>query len=121
MLEVPPAIPANAKPLVKTWKRPSTVIPFIMLGITLLLPMAMVSMAMLTVASNNRGRDLGGGSGLYLSENSDGIPYLEDKDDRNAGVAMAALLTGVCCPLVPYVLIMLILGTAYFAFRSVGS
>lgn len=102
----------------RKWK-PSTFIAFAMLGVTLLLPVSMVAMAMFTVASNDQGRDIGGG--MYMRTDARGLPDIGYKSDRDTALGAAALISGVCCPLVPYVILMLILGMAYFAFRSAGS
>ena len=101
------------------WKKPSTLIAFAMLALTLLLPVGMVAMAVLTVASNDRGQDLG--NGMYMRTDANGIPDIGWQSNRDSALGIAALLTGVCCPLVPYVILMLILITGYFAFRSAGS
>ena len=115
----PPRKPSIPKPQSNAWRRPSTIIAFLMLGITLLLPVSMIAMAMFTVAPNDRGEDLG--NGMYMRTDARGLPDIGWQSDRDAGLGFAALLTGVCCPLVPYVIFMLILGIAYFAFRSAGS
>lgn len=90
-----------------------------MLGVTLLLPVSMVAMAMLTVASNDRGQDIGGG--MYMRTDARGLPDIGYQSDRDAALGAAALISGVCCPIVPYSLVVLMLGMTYFALRSAGS
>ncbi len=90
-----------------------------MLGCTLLLPVAMFAMYVFAVASHDRGEDIGGG--MYYRTDARGIPDMGYTSDRDAALGVAALMTGVCCPLGPYLLIMLILAIAYFAFHSAGS
>lgn len=114
-----PRSPSIRKSPSSAWRRPSTLIAFAMLGITLLLPVSMVATAMFTVVSNDRGQNLD--NGMYMRTDARGIPDVGWQSERDAGLGFAALLTGVCCPLVPYVIFMLILGTAYFAFPSAGS
>jgi hypothetical protein len=102
----------------RKWK-PSTFVAFAMLGVTLLLPVSMVAMAMLTVATSDRGQDVG--DGMYMRTNARGLPEMGYHSDQDAALGAAALISGVCCPIVPYVIVMLILGMTYFAFRSAGA
>lgn len=90
-----------------------------MLAATLLLPVSMVAIAMLTVAANDRGQDIGGG--MYYRTDANGFPDVGEQKYRDAGIGLAALFNGFCCTLIPYVLLMLVLGTAYLAFRSAGT
>jgi hypothetical protein len=112
------AAAAMVKTSDRKWK-PSTFVAFAMLGVTLLLPVSMVAMAMLTVATSDRGQDVG--DGMYMRTNARGLPEMGYHSDQDAALGAAALISGVCCPIVPYVIVMLILGMTYFAFRSAGA
>ena len=52
---------------------------------------------------------------------ANGFPEIGWNSDRNSAVGAAAVLSGLCCPLVPYGFLMAVLMVAYFAFRSAGS
>jgi hypothetical protein len=44
-----------------------------------------------------------------------------EREAKQAGQTLGILFTSLCCPFVPYSLIMLLLGIGYFAFRSANN
>lgn len=114
----------------KNW-RFSTIIAFCMLGVTLLLPAAMG--ALFVVGSINTANkraveeensiDWAFGSSIVVDDDGRivGSKSKSQKQAEEAGTNLGILLGSLCCPIVPYGLIMLVLGTSYFAFRSAGN
>jgi hypothetical protein len=108
--------------------RVSTIIAFCMLGCTLLLPISMIGLWIYTAATIKNQDDSGAEieimPGHTISQGDDGLYTYESpriKEAKEAGQALGIFLGGLCCPLIPYVLIMLVLGTSFIAFRSAGS
>ena len=110
-------------------KKISTILAFCMLGCTLLLPVSMGGMFILssmTAARQNSGSsddiDIGFGNSITTGPGG-GFEYksARQKQAEQTGQALGIFLSSLCCPMIPYVLIMLALGTGYFAFRSSGN
>lgn len=107
----------------------STVLAFCMLGVSLIFPlvicglivMGFVSAARRSAQEETNSWDMGSGSSMVFE--SDGRVISKSKtvkEAEKAGTVIGIFLGSVCCPGVPYILVMLVLGTAYFAFRSAG-
>jgi DNA-directed RNA polymerase subunit RPC12/RpoP len=130
---VPLSIPIEPQRTIKHSRpkksmRISTILAFGMFGCTLLLPIAMIALFLyLSVASNIQkrpGSEIEILPGHTISEGSDGLFTYETPSEKEAkvvGHAIGTFLSSLCFPVIPYVLIMLILGSAYFAFRSAGN
>ena len=92
----------------------ATAIKILMLTCTILWPLTMAAMTAVTFVSADRGMNVGGD--WYVSDSG----YTGKRSDREAGILLGSLFTGLCCPTVPYVVAMTILGVAYFAVRPSG-
>ncbi len=101
-----------------------------MLFVTLLLPVAIgalfvvgsINAASQRAAEEENSIDIGFGNSLVTDEYGmlSGKTKMR-KDAEEAGTNLGIFFGALCCPTVPYVLIMLVLGTSYFAFRSAGN
>lgn len=99
-------------------QKPSTFVAFGMVACTILLPIGMCLMFSFAYAAPERGESIG--NDLYMTYDSTGYPDIKKKSVRDAGILMSAFVSGLCCPAVPYVIIMLVLITSYVALRSAG-
>jgi len=107
----------------RRWSKPSTIIAFVMLGISLLLP---VSMYVITTLRINSALDEVTAEDMNLSSNPH--DFFPDESIEEAkietyalGLIFGSFFDGICCPFSLYFLLMLILGTAFIAFRSAGA
>lgn len=109
--------------------KPSTLTAIGMVVATLFLPIAMFGLftiSMFSAAAENARReaesqDLGLGMSMHTDEY--GMPIIETSQQQSARVAgqgIGAILGGICCPIIPYVIVMIALGSTYLAFRSAG-
>lgn len=109
--------------------KPSTLTAIGMAVVTILLPFAMFGLFAISIfssaAENARleaeSEDLGFGMSMRTDEY--GMPILETSQQqaaRTAGQSIGALLGGICCPIIPYLIVMIALGSTYLAFRSAG-
>ena len=105
--------------------RISTIIAFIMLGCTVLLPFAMA--AVFVFSSISVARENSKTKGIPLGPYGDRLEFgpggfagstSSQREAKQAGQTLGILFASMCCPFMPYSLIMLVLGIAYFAFRS---
>lgn len=108
----------------------STILAFCMLGATLLFPIAigtLIVTGMLRAANESaqedaNSLDIGGGSSIVFHPSGRVSSKSESmKEAQSAGTMIGIFLGSICCPSIPYVLLMLVLGTAWFAFRSAGN
>ena len=76
----------------------------------------MIGVGLFVFATADRGENLN--EHMYLGKDSRGIPDVGYRTERDGGIVLATLTMGLCCPTVPYVIVMFILGTAYLAARS---
>lgn len=110
--------------------RISTVIAFCMLGASVLFPITIcgltitgfVSAARRSAQEEANSMDLVFGDSLVFEPDGSVTSKSRTvKEAESAGTVIGIFLGSVCCPGVPYILVMLVLGTAYFAFRSAGN
>ena len=122
----PKVVEASGKRPQKT--RASTIIAFVMLGITVLFPIAVVGMFVLgsmSAASEQRqerasSSDIMGGSIVANDNGTFSFKTDRQKKAERAGTTIGLLIGSICFPGVPYAMGMLILGATYLALRSAG-
>lgn len=106
-----PVRPRRRKP-----RRRSTLILRIMLVCSVLWPVAMICVGFLFWATADRGRDIS--DTHYEYKDLRGIPDVGWKAERDVTIVNAAIMSGLCCPTVPYAIIMVILAVAHLATRD---
>lgn len=110
-------------------RRVSTILAFCMLGATILYPIGIVGMAIVGSVSaakqaqveRTNSVDLPFGDSIVFGPNGVVGKSASRKEAEQAGTFLGILIGSICCPGIPYVLVMLGLGVGYFAFRSAGN
>ena len=110
-------------------KRISTIVAFIMLGITVLFPIVVVGLVVLgsisEAAEQRKARsgssDFPGGSIVATENGTFEYKSNSQKKAERAGTMVGIIIGAICFPGVPYIMAMMILAVSYFAFRSAGN
>ena len=109
-------------------RRISTVIAFVMLGITILLPVVVIGLAVSMSVSEAASRNSSSGSsdfygGSIVATENGTFEYKTNsqKKAESAGAMLGIIIASICFPGVPYIMAMMILAASYFAFRSAGN
>lgn len=127
-LDLNTIVPAKVSSFVKKNKI-STSLAFCMLGATIVYLVAIFGMILFSSYSavmdaqieESNSVDIGGGGSIVFGPNGVVKKSARIKEAESAGQFLGVFVGSICCPGVPYVLVMLCLGIAYFAFRSAGN
>ena len=125
-----PIVDANVVQVkTKTKRKTSSVIAFLMLGVTILFPVSVVAMMVvgsIGIAQEQKREQANStnimGSSIVATEN--GLFEYKSasrKKAERAGSLIGLVIGSLCFPGVPYAFSMLLLGVAYFAFKSSGN